>query len=409
VEIADTCCYTVVQQLRAAAAGVPFLPVRSMRGTGFPGLHPEYLAMKCPFTGDDLLLVPALAPDVALIHAQYGDSHGNLRIVGPPVADLLSARASKKVIATVERIVTNDELQALGGANVPYFTSPQSPKSRWVRIRPPATRSTPTTARTPRSTTDRPRPARKSFVRAISPHTSSIAATTPTIWSASAQKRLARACVAGAMVASLARALRGGRRMIGTCTLGEAMIHALARTIEDGTLVFHGFGSPLVQLAMHVAKRTHAPDMALIAGATYGLNPHPPFLTPTSNDWVLDRGAECSLDIEQLFDLGASGRLGRMFLSGVQIDRWGNANVTRLGRGQLDIKLPGGGGGCNLSCDVERLTLWTTATAAPRINTANGVSGWSIGATSSPTSATVRPMGRLVWRWVIAAGARNGW
>jgi glutaconate CoA-transferase subunit A len=121
VEIADTCCYTVVQQLRAAAAGVPFLPVRSMRGTGFPGLHPEYLAMKCPFTGDDLLLVPALAPDVALIHAQYGDSHGNLRIVGPPVADLLSARASKKVIATVERIVTNDELQALGGANVPYF------------------------------------------------------------------------------------------------------------------------------------------------------------------------------------------------------------------------------------------------------------------------------------------------
>jgi len=149
--------------------------------------------------------------------------------------------------------------------------------------------------------------------------------------------------------------------MTGTCTLGEAMIYTLARTIEDGTLVFHGFGSPLVQLAMHVAKRTHAPDMALVAGATYGLNPRPPFLTPTSNDWALDRGAECALDIEQLFDLGASGRIGRMFLSGVQIDRWGNANVTRLGRDQLDIKLPGGGGGCNLSCDVDHLTLWTTA------------------------------------------------
>lgn len=146
-----------------------------------------------------------------------------------------------------------------------------------------------------------------------------------------------------------------------TCSLGEAMITTLARTIEDGTLVFHGFGSPLVQLAMHVAKRTHAPDMALVAGATYGLNPHPPFLTPTSNDWVLDRGAECSLDIEQLFDLGASGRIGRMFLSGVQIDRFGNANVTQLGRDRLDIKLPGGGGGCNLSCDVEHITLWTTA------------------------------------------------
>lgn len=120
-EVADSCCYTVVQQLRAAAYGIPFLPVRSVRGTGFESLHPEYLPMTCPFTGDELLLVPALQPDVAIIHAQYGDAHGNLRIVGPPVADLLFARASKKVIASVERIVSNDELQTLGGVNVPYF------------------------------------------------------------------------------------------------------------------------------------------------------------------------------------------------------------------------------------------------------------------------------------------------
>ncbi len=139
------------------------------------------------------------------------------------------------------------------------------------------------------------------------------------------------------------------------------MISALARTIEDGTLVFHGYGSPLVQIALHVAKRTHAPDMVLVAGATYGINPRPPFLTPTSNDWALDRGAECALDIGELFDLAASGRMGRMFLSGLQIDRWGNANVTMLGNKQLTLKLPGGGGGCNLSCDAQRLTLWTTA------------------------------------------------
>lgn len=120
-EVADTCCYTVVQQLRAAAYGVPFLPVRSVRGTDFARLHPEYKPMTCPFSGEELLLVPALQPDVAIIHAQYGDSHGNLRIEGPPVADILSARASKKVIATVERIVANEELRKLGGANVPYF------------------------------------------------------------------------------------------------------------------------------------------------------------------------------------------------------------------------------------------------------------------------------------------------
>jgi len=145
------------------------------------------------------------------------------------------------------------------------------------------------------------------------------------------------------------------------CSFGELMISALARTVEDGTLVFHGYGSPLVQIALHVAKRTHAPNMVLVAGATYGINPRPPFLTPTTNDWVLDRGAECALDIGELFDLGASGRMGRMFLSGLQIDRWGNANVTMLGNKELKLKLPGGGGGCNLSCDAQRVTLWTTA------------------------------------------------
>lgn len=147
----------------------------------------------------------------------------------------------------------------------------------------------------------------------------------------------------------------------GTCSLGEAFIAALARTVVDGTLVFHGFGSPLVQLALHVAKRTHAPGIALVAGATYAVNPRPPFLPPTSNDWVLDRGAECTLDIEELFDLGASGRMDRMFLSGVQIDRWGNTNVTRLGHGGSAKKLPGGGGGGNLSGDAGAVTLWTAA------------------------------------------------
>jgi glutaconate CoA-transferase, subunit A len=121
VRIDDGCCYTMVQQLRAASSGLPFLPVRSVRGTDFEKLHPEFKKMQCPFTGEELLLVPALAPDVAILHAQYGDAHGNLRIAGPPVADLLLARAAKKVIATVENIVTSEELIALGGADVPYF------------------------------------------------------------------------------------------------------------------------------------------------------------------------------------------------------------------------------------------------------------------------------------------------
>lgn len=121
VAVEDSSCYTIVQQLRAAIEGLPFMPIRSARGTGFAGLHPEYRTMTCPFTGDELLLVPALSPDIAILHAQYGDAHGNLRIEGPPVADLLFARASRNVVASVERLVSTDELAGLGGPNVPYF------------------------------------------------------------------------------------------------------------------------------------------------------------------------------------------------------------------------------------------------------------------------------------------------
>lgn len=121
VAVEDSCCYTIVQQLRAAIEGLPFMPVRSARGSSFMELHPEYRTMTCPFTGQELLLVPALAPDVALLHAQYGDAHGNLRIEGPPVADLLFAKASRQVLATVERVVSTEQLAALGGVTIPYF------------------------------------------------------------------------------------------------------------------------------------------------------------------------------------------------------------------------------------------------------------------------------------------------
>lgn len=121
VRVDDSCCYTVVQQLRAAVMGLPFMPIRSVRGTGFPALHPEYKSMICPYTGEELLLVPALIPDVAILHAQYGDQQGNLRIEGPPVLDRLFAKASRTVIASVEKIVSTERLVELGGITVPYF------------------------------------------------------------------------------------------------------------------------------------------------------------------------------------------------------------------------------------------------------------------------------------------------
>ncbi len=121
IKVDDNCCYTLVQQLRAAIQGLPFMPVRSVRGTSFQSLHPEYYHLVCPFTGDELLLVPAIEPDIALLHAQYGDAQGNLLIEGPPVYDILFAKASPVVLATVEEIVPTERLNELHGVRIAYF------------------------------------------------------------------------------------------------------------------------------------------------------------------------------------------------------------------------------------------------------------------------------------------------
>jgi glutaconate CoA-transferase subunit B len=153
---------------------------------------------------------------------------------------------------------------------------------------------------------------------------------------------------------------------ISSATLPEVMIYQVARTIQDGELVFHGYGSPVPALAMLLAKRTHAPRMVHIEGATYGVNPDPPFLPPTSNDWSLSRGSVMAIGITDLFDMAARGDMGRMFLSGVQVDCYGNLNVTAIGSPNAPrVKLPGSGGGCNLSGDVQNLTIWTTGHRAP--------------------------------------------
>jgi glutaconate CoA-transferase subunit B len=147
----------------------------------------------------------------------------------------------------------------------------------------------------------------------------------------------------------------------GEFTIDEWMCATLASTIRDGETVFHGFGSPCATIAMHVAKRTHAPRMVLIEGSTYALDPTPAFVPPTSNDWSLIRGSAHILRFEELFDLAARGGLDRMFLSGGQIDAHGNANVTAIGpRDAPKVKMGGGGGGCNMSATVRNLTLWTT-------------------------------------------------
>ena len=74
-----------------------------------------------------------------------------------------------------------------------------------------------------------------------------------------------------------------GAEPVSDYTLDEWFVVALARTIRDREVVFHGFASPCAQIAMHVARKTHAREMLLIEGATYAINPDPQFIPTTSN------------------------------------------------------------------------------------------------------------------------------
>jgi glutaconate CoA-transferase subunit A len=109
-------------RFRAGAMGLPFLPVRSMLGSDVRRERPEPREMVCPFTGDKLLLVPALNPDVAIIHVQRCDAYGNAQIDGLQFMDIDLALAANRVILTTERIVSNDQIRrAPDQTKIPFF------------------------------------------------------------------------------------------------------------------------------------------------------------------------------------------------------------------------------------------------------------------------------------------------
>jgi glutaconate CoA-transferase subunit A len=109
---------------RAGAMGLPFMPVRSMMGSQVgERLGEAVKTMTCPFTGETLMLLPALNPDVALIHVQRADAYGNAQIDGLQFMDIDIAMAAKRVILTTERIVSNDQIRrAPDQTRIPFFT-----------------------------------------------------------------------------------------------------------------------------------------------------------------------------------------------------------------------------------------------------------------------------------------------
>ena len=89
----------------AGASNLPFAVLRGYVGTDLPDMTPTIKTVTCPFTGERLMAVPALTPDVTIIHAQQADGRGNVAIWGITGIQKEAALSAKRVIVTVEEVV----------------------------------------------------------------------------------------------------------------------------------------------------------------------------------------------------------------------------------------------------------------------------------------------------------------
>jgi len=116
VEFLEDTCGAVIAGLRAGAYGLPFMPVRGVLGSDLVKLHEKagtWRVIRDPFSGEEILAVKAIRPDVAVIHVHYSDEYGNAVIEGPRYEDELKIRASRRVIITAEEIVSSDYIRRL--------------------------------------------------------------------------------------------------------------------------------------------------------------------------------------------------------------------------------------------------------------------------------------------------------
>lgn len=112
LEIEEYSHFGMVARMSAGAARLPFWVMRNYMGTDLPRANPLIRTVTCPYTGEQLATVPALNPDVTIIHAQRADQFGNAQVWGLLGVQKEAAFASKRVIVVVEELVDQSVIRA---------------------------------------------------------------------------------------------------------------------------------------------------------------------------------------------------------------------------------------------------------------------------------------------------------
>ena len=370
--------YEIIQGFRAGATGLPFLPAPGGDGSDYRRVN-DTPPVADP-DGGECPVARAIRPDVALIHAQYADRHGNLK-VSDLYADDLVALASRRVIATVERVVER-------------IDDPTVRASRVMRVVEIPGGAFPTACHRfyPHSVTHlRTYLAHSSeggfgdylkrFVHETGDHETFLtAAGGPGHWE--------RAGGLTGTVPVRAHAEPGA---------ADRLVVGMSRSIADGDVVTTGVASALPMMAVALARRTRAPRATYI-NCVGAINPRIERASTTSVDAHLLDDCEGTVSLPGLFDMARRGEIDLMFFGAAQVDVEARINLTCIGDYRRPtIKLPGPAGSSSMRPYVRKVVIMiprhSKRTLVERVDFATAV--------ASPRNCettVVTDLGRLVLR-----------
>jgi len=345
---------SMIKGLEAAALGLPFSAFLGPKGSDIVKEAPDlYKTVTCPFTGQELTAIQAIVPDVAVIHAQRADEQGNVQIFGTSSSDVEMAMASKKVIVTVEEIVSSDQIRESKTATklfrtevdlvihcpfgaspcscVPYYSAHLAQMMKDVQGLQPKKAS--------------------EYVYEI------VGESEENYWEK----------VGGGGAKKKLKALAQKTRRIDFPEMlseekadefdpADQMVVSLARTIDDGDAIVLGSFTPLAYAAYNLAKLTHAPN-AFIVGYS-GVDPLPFQMSFHTSEAACTKYAAGLWSMTEAIEaLHFRGKGDVEAVSSAQMDANGDINISWLpmpirdeeGKptGEMNprgLRLPGGAG-----------------------------------------------------------------
>lgn len=354
IELTEIEGCSMIKGLEAAKFGLPFSAFRGPKGSDIIAEAPElYKTVNCPFTGQELTAIQAIIPDVAIIHAHKADTAGNVQMIGTSASDLDMAMAAKKVIVTVEEIISEDQIRddksattlfrndvdmiihcpmgASPCSSVPYYSA------HLLQMQNDMAGLSPKTA--------------KDYIPTV------IGADEDEYWSN----------VGGVVAQAKLKAFPNATSSIPLpatldttvaeeFSIGDQMVSALSATIEDGDTIVLGSFTPLAYAAYNLAKLTTAPNAFMVGYSGVDARPfemgfHTSEAACIKNSAGLWSMTEC---IEALHFRGTGDVEA---VSSAQMDANGDINISWLAMPVRDeegkptgdwntrgLRLPGGAG-----------------------------------------------------------------